>query len=166
MTQPPTKRGRSYANVTLPPSLHAWIKEEIVGRDFRTPSQYMRHLVERDMMGLAAERLGPPHALLAESLQAFLDGDVERGKALLREHVCAGIGFRELARLSGQHQNTLTRALGRGGNPRIDVFFGLIRLLADTQGLSPIVDVPDPQATGGTSAEPGKPFGAGRSNAD
>lgn len=166
MSQSPRKRGRSYANVSLPPTLHEWIKEEIVGRDFRTPSQYLRHLVERDMMGLAAECLGPPHALLGESLQAFLGGDVERGKALLREHVCAGIGFRELARLSGQHQNTLTRALGRGGNPRIDLFFGLIRLLAETQGLSPIVEVPEPPATGGTSAEPDKPLGGGQTNAD
>ena len=53
---------------------------------------------------LARARCDPEFrvALLTESIQCFLEGDVETGKAVLRNYINATIGFDELSSQTGK----------------------------------------------------------------
>jgi DNA-binding phage protein len=75
-------------------------------------------------------------ALLAESIDALLSGEVEVGKAILRDYINATIGFEQLARATGTPSKSLMRMLGRSGNPSASNLFGVIRVLQQSSGLS------------------------------
>ena len=73
--------------------------------------------------------------LLTEALEAFLAGDVETGKILLRDYVNATIGFQELARLTKKSDTSLMRMLGPRGNPAMSNLFEIIAELQAHEGL-------------------------------
>lgn len=74
-------------------------------------------------------------ALLSEAIELLLWGDVETGRALLRDYINATIGFQELAQKSGLPPKSLMRMFGPSGNPRADNLFAVIRLLQDETGV-------------------------------
>ncbi|MBU0740441.1 MAG: transcriptional regulator [Alphaproteobacteria bacterium] len=74
-------------------------------------------------------------ALLSEAIELLLSGDVETGRALLRDYINATIGFVELGKKSGLPPKSLMRMFGRAGNPRADNLFAVIRLLQDETGV-------------------------------
>ena len=74
-------------------------------------------------------------ALLSEAIELLLSGDVETGRALLRDYINATIGFIELAEKSGMPPKSLMRMFGPSGNPRADNLFAVIRLLQDETGV-------------------------------
>ena len=74
-------------------------------------------------------------ALLSEAIELLLSGDVETGRALLRDYINATIGFLELAKKSGLPPKRLMRMFGPSGNPRADNLFAVIRLLQDETGV-------------------------------
>lgn len=74
-------------------------------------------------------------ALLSEALDLLISGDVETGRALLRDYINATIGFVELAQKSGLPSKSLMRMFGPSGNPRADNLFAVIRLLQDETGV-------------------------------
>lgn len=74
-------------------------------------------------------------ALLSEAIELLLSGDVETGRALLRDYINATIGFLELAKKSGLPPKSLMRMFGPSGNPRADNLFAVIRLLQDETGV-------------------------------
>jgi DNA-binding phage protein len=74
-------------------------------------------------------------ALLSEAIDLLLSGDVETGRALLRDYINATIGFVELGRKSGMPPKSLMRMFGPSGNPRADNLFAVIRLLQDETGV-------------------------------
>jgi DNA-binding phage protein len=74
-------------------------------------------------------------ALLSEAIELLLSGDVETGRALLRDYINATIGFVELAKKSGLPPKSLMRMFGPSGNPRADNLFAVIRLLQDETGV-------------------------------
>lgn len=74
-------------------------------------------------------------ALLSEAIELLLSGDVETGRALLRDYINATIGFQELAQKSGLPPKSLMRMFGPSGNPRADNLFAVIRLLQDETGV-------------------------------
>ena len=55
--------------------------------------------------------------LLREGLECLLGGDVETGKAVLRNYINAGVGFQELGRLTGKTPKSLMRMFGPTGEP-------------------------------------------------
>jgi DNA-binding phage protein len=57
-------------------------------------------------------------ALLQEAVRAMLDGDLETGKAALRDYINATIGFEALGRATGTPPKSLMRMLGPRGNPQ------------------------------------------------
>lgn len=65
-------------------------------------------------------------ALLTEALEAFLDGDVDTGKAVLRDYINATLGFEELAAATGTSPKSLMRMFGPTGNPQASNLFAVI----------------------------------------
>jgi len=68
-------------------------------------------------------------ALLTESIEQMLAGDMETGKAVLRDYINATIGFERLARETGTPAKSLMRMFGPKGNPRASNLFAVISRL-------------------------------------
>lgn len=65
-------------------------------------------------------------ALLVEGVEAFLSGDVDTGKAVLRDYINATIGFEDLAEATGTTSKSLMRMFGPAGNPQASNLFAVI----------------------------------------
>lgn len=70
-------------------------------------------------------------ALLQEGVAAFLQGDVDTGKAVLRDYINATLGFEELAALTGMSSKSLMRMFGAAGNPQARNLFAVIGTLQE-----------------------------------
>jgi len=65
-------------------------------------------------------------ALLSEAAEQLLAGDLETGKAVLRDYINATIGFERLAEETGTPSKSLMRMLGPKGNPRASNLLAVI----------------------------------------
>ncbi len=74
-------------------------------------------------------------ALLVEAVELLLEGDVETGKALLRNYINATIGFEGLAEEVGSPSKSLMRMFSAKGNPRADNLFSVIQHLQKATGV-------------------------------
>jgi DNA-binding phage protein len=74
-------------------------------------------------------------ALLKESVELLLAGDLETGKAVLRDYINATVGFPKLARATGTPTKSLMRMLGPNGNPRASNLLAIIAKLQRVTGL-------------------------------
>ena len=74
-------------------------------------------------------------ALLRDGVDCLLAGDVDTGKAVLRDFVNATVGFRELGELTGKSPKSLMRMLGPDGNPNARNLFDIIGCLQAREGL-------------------------------
>ena len=74
-------------------------------------------------------------AMLTEAVESFLSGDVEVGKALLRDYINATIGFEALSQQIRKPSKSLHRMLSPVGNPNSKNFFEILRLLQDNEGV-------------------------------
>ena len=74
-------------------------------------------------------------ALLAEGVDALLAGDVDAGKAVLRDYINATIGFEKLSAALGKPQKSLMRMFGPSGNPTAENLFGVIGVLQAETGV-------------------------------
>lgn len=74
-------------------------------------------------------------SLLIEALNAFLNGDIGTGKAMLRDLINATVGFERLAAEIGTPAKSLHRMLSSEGNPRTDNFFSIVSALQKTAGV-------------------------------
>jgi len=68
-------------------------------------------------------------SLLTESVNELLAGDLDAGKAILRDYINATIGFSLLADHLGKSSKSLQRMLGPGGNPTAENIFGILKVL-------------------------------------
>jgi len=68
-------------------------------------------------------------ALLREAADCFLAGDLETGRAVLRDCVHATVGFEELARATAKSPKSLMRMLGPGGNPQVSNLLAILAYL-------------------------------------
>jgi hypothetical protein len=82
-------------------------------------------------------------ALLQEAAEAFLRGEIELGKSLLRNYVNATIGFQALADAVDKSPKSVMRMLGETGNPRADSLFTLIAHLQKSEGVELCVTADD-----------------------
>jgi hypothetical protein len=73
-------------------------------------------------------------ALLQEAVAAMLDGDLETGKAVLRDYINATIGFDALGRATGTPPKSLMRMFGPRGNPQAANLFAVLRHLQKQGG--------------------------------
>jgi DNA-binding phage protein len=74
-------------------------------------------------------------ALLKEGIDCLLAGDMETGKAVLRDYVKATMGFERLATVTGKSPKSLMRMLSPSGNPRADNLFEIIACLQENEGV-------------------------------
>ena len=74
-------------------------------------------------------------ALLTEATQAFLEGDVTMGKALLRDCIDASLGLDELANAIDVEPNGLAQMFSPEGRPNVDEFFSVIGHLQRRSGI-------------------------------
>ena len=73
--------------------------------------------------------------LLREGVEFLLSGDVDTGKAVLRDFINATIGFDELAGLTDKSPKSLMRMFGPRGNPQARNLFEIIGFLQKREGL-------------------------------
>ena len=73
--------------------------------------------------------------LLKEGIECLLSGDVETGKAILRDYINATIGFEELGGLTDKSPKSLMRMFGPYGNPQARNLFEIISCLQAQEGL-------------------------------
>ena|SRR5918997_137471 len=75
------------------------------------------------------------NALLTEAIEQMLSGDVDAGRAVLRDYINATIGFEQLARETGTPAKSLMRMFGPNGNPRASNLFAVIERLQKVSGV-------------------------------
>jgi hypothetical protein len=73
--------------------------------------------------------------LLREGVECLLAGDLDTGKATLRDYINATIGFEELSRLTRRPTKSLMRMFGPTGNPQARNLLAVIGQLQRTEGL-------------------------------
>ena len=74
-------------------------------------------------------------ALLQEGVECLLAGDVDTGKAVLRDYINATIGFEELSQVFGKSSKSLMRMFGPKGNPQASNLFQVIQYLQEQEGI-------------------------------
>ena len=76
--------------------------------------------------------LGDPvfrRQMLTEAVNELLTGDLDAGKAMLRDYINATITFRQLAKKLKKTDKSVHRMLGPRGNPRADNILEIIKIL-------------------------------------
>jgi hypothetical protein len=73
--------------------------------------------------------------LLREGVECLFAGELETGKAILRDYINATIGFEKLGDLTHKSAKSLMRMLGPKGNPQARNLFEVIAHLQKTGGL-------------------------------
>lgn len=74
-------------------------------------------------------------ALLREAVDAMLSGDVDTGKAILRDYIKATVGFEKLGAETGSPPKSLIRMFGPRGNPQAKNLFSVIGYLQKQAGM-------------------------------
>ena len=67
--------------------------------------------------------------MLAEAVNELLAGDLDMGKAMLRDYINATITFQQLAKKLKKTDKSVHRMLGPRGNPRADNILEIIKIL-------------------------------------
>ena len=75
-------------------------------------------------------------AMLREGIDTMLTGDVDTGKAILRDYIKATVGFEKLGEATGAPPKSLIRMFGPRGNPQAKNLFSVIGYLQKRAGLS------------------------------
>jgi len=74
-------------------------------------------------------------ALLKDAIETMLTGDIDTGKAVMRDYINATIGFEKLGSLTKRPPKSLMRMFGKDGNPRADNLFAVIHHLQKKEGV-------------------------------
>ena len=75
-------------------------------------------------------------ALLKDGIETMLAGDVDTGKAILRDYIKATVGFEQLGAETGSSPKSLIRMFGPTGNPQARNLFSVISHLQRHAGLT------------------------------
>jgi DNA-binding phage protein len=74
--------------------------------------------------------------LLEDGIALLLAGELDTGKAILRDYINATIGFEKLGRLTKHTPKSLMRMFSKDGNPRAENLFGVIKQLQKKEGVA------------------------------
>lgn len=72
-------------------------------------------------------------AMLTEAINELLSGELDAGRAMLRDYVNATVTFDVLAKRTGKPSKSLQRMLGPSGNPTAGSLFAIIKVLQDAE---------------------------------
>ena len=70
-----------------------------------------------------------------EGIECLLSGDLDTGKAILRDYINGTIGFQALGSLTEKSPKSLMRMFGPKGNPQARNLFQIIGFLQEQEGL-------------------------------
>lgn len=73
--------------------------------------------------------------LLREGIDCMLAGDVDAGKAILRDYIKATVGFEKLGRATHTQPKSLIRMFGPRGNPQARNLFSVLGYLQKQAGI-------------------------------
>jgi DNA-binding phage protein len=82
-----------------------------------------------------ASKRPPGVALLRDGIDTMLTGDVDTGKAILRDYIKETVGFERLGAETGTQPKSLIRMFSARGNPQARNLFGVISYLQKQAGL-------------------------------
>jgi DNA-binding phage protein len=71
--------------------------------------------------------------LLTEAVNEILEGNLDVGKAMLRDYINATITFPALAQKLNKSSKSIHRMLGPSGNPRMDSIVSILKVLQDQE---------------------------------
>ena len=74
-------------------------------------------------------------ALLREGIDAMLSGDLDTGKAIMRDYIKATVGFEKLGEATDTPPKSLIRMFGPRGNPQARNLFSVIGYLQKRAGV-------------------------------
>ena len=74
-------------------------------------------------------------ALLRESIECFLNGDLNVGKSVLRDYVNATVGFQQLEKRTQIPAKSLMRMLGPSGSPSLANLSNILTALQKSEGI-------------------------------
>jgi hypothetical protein len=74
-------------------------------------------------------------ALFLEAMQNLLQGDIDAGRAGMRDYIRATVEFDKLSVALGRPQKSLMRMFGPTGNPTAENLFGVIGALQSETGV-------------------------------
>ena len=74
-------------------------------------------------------------ALLREAVECIINGDLDTGKAVLRDYINATVGFQYLERRTRIRSKSLMRMLGPKGNPSTVNLTSILSALQETEGV-------------------------------
>jgi DNA-binding phage protein len=74
-------------------------------------------------------------ALLREAVECVINGDLETGKAVLRDYVNATVGFQNLGKRTQIPAKSLMRMLGPKGSPSAANLSSILTALQKTEGV-------------------------------
>ena len=74
-------------------------------------------------------------ALLLEAVESILNGDLDAGKAVLRDYVNATVGFQDLEKSTRIPAKSLMRMLSPKGSPSVANFTIVLAALQKTEGV-------------------------------
>jgi hypothetical protein len=110
------------------------------GRTIRTESRWRNEMpLTREFKETVQARIRQDRKyrkqLLREGVECLLAGDLDTGKAILRDYINATIGFEELGRRTKRPAKSLMRMLGPTGNPQARNLLEVIGHLQRAEGL-------------------------------
>jgi hypothetical protein len=74
-------------------------------------------------------------ALLREGIETMLTGDIDTGRAILRDYIKATIGFEKPGEATDTQPKSLIRMFGSRGNPQARNLFSVLGYLQKQAGL-------------------------------
>ena len=74
-------------------------------------------------------------ALLREAVESIINGDLETGKAVLRDYVNATVGFQDLEKRTRIPAKSLMRMLSAKGSPSAANLTSILAALQKTEGV-------------------------------
>jgi DNA-binding phage protein len=98
--------------------------------EVRVPTKSFKELVQEHV----ARDPAFAEALLRDGVETLLSGDVDTGKAILRDYIKATVGFEKLGEATGTQPKSLIRMFGPRGNPQARNLFSVIGYLQKHSG--------------------------------
>jgi len=95
----------------------------------------LTHDFKETIRARAQRDRGFRQALLRDSVECVINGDLTTGKAVLRDYVNATVGFRDLEKRTLIPAKSLMRMLGPKGSPSAANLSRILAALRETEGV-------------------------------
>ena len=99
------------------------------------PVMPLTHNFKETIRARAQRDPGFRQALLREAVECIINGDLETGKAVLRDYVNATVGFQDLEKRTHIPAKSLMRMLGPKGSPSAANLSSILTALQKTEGV-------------------------------